>query len=258
MRFLFPKGYTPYYEEEAVQLFLGDCFELISKMQKDSVDMIFADPPYFLSGDGITCSGGKMVSVKKGNWDRKSNLKDKHNFNRKWIRRCKRVLKSNGTIWISGTLHNIYSIGMALEQEGFKILNNITWQKSNPPPNLACRCFTHSTETILWAKKDEKSSKHLFNYSVMKAKNGGKQMKDVWQGALTKPSEKKYGKHPTQKPIYILENVILATTNPEDIILDPFCGSGTTGVVAKRLGRQFIGIDNCEEYVALAKKRLRG
>ncbi len=149
-----------------------------------------------------------------------------------------------------------YSIGMALEQEGFKIINNITWQKTNPPPNLACRCFTHSTETILWAKKNDKKARHLFNYQVMKDMNGGKQMKDVWTGSLTKASEKREGKHPTQKPEYLLERIILASTEAGQVVLDPFCGSGTTGVVALRYGRKFIGIDNCEEYLQITQKRL--
>ena len=168
----------------------------------------------------------------------------------------KRALKPNGSIWISGTFHNIYSIGMALEQEGFKIINNITWQKTNPPPNLACRCFTHSTETILWAQKNDKKSHHYFNYELMKEFNGGKQMKDVWTGSLTKPSEKKCGKHPTQKPEYLLERIILASTEEGAMILDPFCGSGTTGVAALRHGRVFIGIDNVEEYLEISRKRL--
>lgn len=246
----------PYFETESGQLFLGDCFELLKKIQPQSIDMIFADPPYFLSNNGITCKSGKMVSVNKGTWDEGKDLKSKHAFNRKWIRLCKKALKPNGTIWISGTFHNIYSIGMALEQEGFKILNNITWQKTNPPPNLGCRCFTHSTETILWARKDEKKSKHLFNYKDMKEMNNGKQMKDVWIGSLTKPSEKKKGKHPTQKPEYLLAKIILASTNENQIILDPFCGSGTTGVVAAKNCRKFIGIDNEEEYLGICKRRL--
>jgi site-specific DNA-methyltransferase (adenine-specific) len=246
----------PYFEAELEQLFLGDSFELLKKVKKESVDMIFADPPYFLSNGGITCKNGKMVSVNKGTWDEGKNLIDKHAFNRKWIKLCKKILNPNGTIWISGTLHNIYSIGMALEQEGFKILNNITWQKTNPPPNLGCRCFTHSTETILWAKKNEKKSKHLYNYKLMKEMNNDKQMKDVWTGNLTKKSEKIEGKHPTQKPEYLLEKIILSSTNEGDVILDPFCGSGTTGVVARKNSRQFIGIDNIEEYLQIAKKRL--
>ena len=199
-----------------------------------------------------------MVSVNKGQWDKISSFKEKHTFNRKWIHRCHRILKPNGSIWISGTLHNIYSIGMALEQEGFKIINNITWQKTNPPPNLACRCFTHSTETILWAQKDSKKAHHLFNYELMKEENGGKQMKDVWTGSLTKPSEKNFGKHPTQKPLYLLERLIKASSQEGDLILDPFCGSSTTGVAAKRLNRKYIGIDNNDEYINLSIKRLEG
>ena len=261
MENIFIKKVTSYYETDNTQLILGDSFKILGKMKLESVDMIFADPPYFLSNDGITCQGGKMVSVNKGSWDKVDATKttgvaEKHKFNRKWIRLCKKVLKPNGSIWISGTLHNIYSIGMALEQEGYKIINNITWQKTNPPPNLACRCFTHSTETILWARKDEKKSRHFFDYEKMKEMNGGKQMKDVWTGSLTKPSEKKEGKHPTQKPEYLLEKIVLASTKEGQIILDPFCGSGTTGVEALRYGRKFIGIDNCEEYLQITQRRL--
>lgn len=254
------KKQSLFYETEDVQLVLGDTFKVLKKCRSESVDMIFADPPYFLSNDGITCQGGKMVSVNKGDWDKiradSTTIADKHRFNRAWIKQCKRILKKNGTIWISGTLHNIYSIGMALEQEDFKIINNITWQKTNPPPNLACRCFTHSTETILWAKKKEKKSHHFFNYELMKEYNGGKQMKDVWTGSLTKPSEKKCGKHPTQKPEYLLERILLASTKEGAIVMDPFCGSGTTGVAAVRHDRSFIGIDNVEEYLNISRTRL--
>ena len=253
---LFRSSLKPIYTEEHIMLYQADSLELLKKGIPESVDMIFADPPYFLSNDGITCKGGKMVSVNKGKWDQCDSVMDKHNFNRRWIRSCKKMLKENGSIWISGTLHNIYSIGMALEQEGFKIINNITWQKTNPPPNLACRCFTHSTETILWAQKNEKKARHLFNYDDMKEMNGGKQMKDVWTGSLTKPSEKTFGKHPTQKPEYLLERIILASTKPGDRVLDPFCGSGTTGVAAKRLGRRFIGLEREEEYLRISEKRL--
>lgn len=249
-----------YFETEEAELVCGDAFKILTKIKPESVDMIFADPPYFLSNDGITCQSGKMISVNKGSWDRLgaggTSVVDKHKFNRKWIKLCKSVLKPNGTIWISGTLHNIYSIGMALEQEEFKIINNITWQKTNPPPNLACRCFTHSTETILWAKRNEKKSRHFFNYKKMKEANGGKQMKDVWTGSLTKSSEKTEGKHPTQKPEYLLERIMMASTQEGQVVLDPFCGSGTTGVVAIRSGRKFVGIDVIEEYVQISKRRL--
>ena len=246
-----------YYEEDNVKLIYGNAFSLLKKIKKGSIDCIFADPPYFLSNDGISVSGGKQVSVNKGDWDKGLTTAEKHKFNRKWIRMCKRVLSDDGTIWISGSMHNIYSVGYALEQEGFKILNNITWQKLNPPPNLACRCFTHSTETVLWAKKDIKKAKHTFHYDIMREINGGKQMKDVWQGPLTKKSEKVEGKHPTQKPEYLLERIIEASTSEGDVVLDPFNGSGTTGVVAKRLGRQYIGIDNKEEYLEITKKRIQ-
>lgn len=253
------KNLNPYYQDEQSSLYLGNALELLKKMEEESVDVIFADPPYFLSNDGISCSSGAMVSVNKGNWDKMqySGYDDKHSFNRDWIRSCKRVLRKNGTIWISGSYHNIYSIGMALEQEGFKILNNITWQKTNPAPNLACRCFTHSTETVLWAKKNDKGVSHFFNYQLMKEDNGGKQMKDVWTGSVTKPSEKIEGKHPTQKPLYLLERIIRASTKEGELILDPFCGSSTTGVAAKRLGRMFIGIDQEEEYLNLSVRRLK-
>ncbi|PWL69939.1 MAG: site-specific DNA-methyltransferase [Bacillota bacterium] len=244
-----------YYKTSDFELHLGDSFQILQELPSKSIDMIFADPPYFLSGDGITCSGGKMVSVNKGEWDKKKTIDEKHKFNREWIRLCYRVLKDNGTIWISGTMHNIYSIGMALEEEGFKIINNITWKKLNPPPNISCRCFVHSTETILWAQKDLKNVKHKFNYTVMKELNGGKQMKDVWESSLTKPSEKKYGKHPTQKPMAILERIILASTDEGDLILDPFNGSGTTGIVANKLKRKYIGIDTEKEYLDLTIKR---
>ena len=244
-----------YYESENFKLVQGDSLKVLKKLEPKSIDMIFADPPYFLSNDGISCNGGKMVSVNKGEWDKSIGIKEKHKFNRKWIKLCYEVLKDNGTIWISGTMHNIYSIGMALEQEGFKIINNITWKKLNPPPNISCRAFVHSTETIIWAKKDIKKAKHKFNYSLMRELNNGKQMKDVWETSLTKPSEKKCGKHPTQKPIEILEKIILASTDEGDLILDPFNGSGTTGIVANKLNRKYIGIEKEKVFLDLTIRR---
>ena len=246
-----------YYKNDSFSLINDDTFIALNNFETNMFDMIFADPPYFLSNNGITCSGGKMVSVNKGNWDKGLTPKRKHEFNRKWIKECYRILKDNGTIWISGTLHNIYSIGMSLEEEGFKIINNITWQKTNPPPNLACKTFTHSTETILWARKDLKNVKYTFNYDTMKELNNNKQMKDVWTTTLTKPSEKKCGKHPTQKPLEILDKIVLASTNENDLILDPFCGSSTTGLSAVRLKRKYIGIDNSKEYLDLSVRRYK-
>lgn len=247
----------PSFFDSTSAVYLSDTFSALADMRAECVDMIFADPPYFLSNGGISCSAGKAVSVDKGEWDKIGSFDEKHDFNRRWIRLCKRVLKPNGTIWISGTLHNIYSVGAALEQEGFKIINNITWQKTNPPPNLACKCFTHSTETVLWAQKADHNAKHYFNYELMKEINGGRQMKDVWTGALTPAVEKTFGKHPTQKPVYLLERIIQASTHENDIVLDPFCGSSTTGVACKRLGRCYIGIDNNEEFIALSIERLK-
>ena len=244
-----------YFREGSFKLINDDTFNALKNFEEKTFDMIFADPPYFLSNNGITCSGGKMVSVNKGKWDKALSIKEKHEFNKHWIKECYRVLKDNGTIWISGTLHNIYSIGMALEEEGFKIIKNITWQKTNPPPNIACKAFTHSTETILWAKKDLKKSKYTFNYNLMKELNDNKQMKDVWTTSLTKPSEKKQGKHPTQKPLEILNRIILASTKENDLILDPFCGSSTTGIAAVKLNRRYIGIDNEKEYLDLSIRR---
>jgi len=245
-----------FYRDEGISLYLGDSFKLLKKLDTKSVDLIFADPPYFLSSGGVTNSGGVMVSVNKGKWDECLSVEDKHSFNREWIRLCKDVMKDNGTIWISGTLHNIYSIGLSLEQEGFKILNNITWQKSNPPPNLGCRNFTHSTETIIWAKKNLKNANHCFNYKQMKELNNGKQMKDVWTGSLTPKSEKRYGKHPTQKPLYLLENIILSSSKKGDVILDPFIGSGTTALACKNLERKVIGFDMNEDYLNISKDRI--
>lgn len=245
-----------YYQKENAILMHANTLELLKEMKSESIDMIFADPPYFLSNGGMSNSGGKVVLVDKGKWDKVETFEEKHSFNRQWIRLAKKVLKPNGTIWISGSFHNIYSVGMALEQEGFKILNNITWQKKNPAPNLSCRYFTHSTETILWARKSDKNARHYYNYDLMKEMNNGKQMKDVWTGSLTPQSEKWAGKHPTQKPEYLLERIILSSTKEDDYILDPFVGSGTTGVVAKRLGRKFIGIDFEKDYLDIAVKRL--
>lgn len=253
---IYKKRIEKFYSDDHSELILGDTFEMLKNIKTKSIDMIFADPPYFLSGDGITVSSGKMVSVKKAAWDEKRDFKSKHKFNKNWIRKCKRVLKDDGTIWISGTMHNIYSIGTALEEEGFKIINNITWVKTNPPPNISCRAFTHSTETILWAKKDLKKAKHYFDYPLMKSENNNKQMKDVWYTSLTKPSEKKFGKHPTQKPIEILDRIIRSSTKPNDIILDPFCGSSTTGIAALNNGRKYVGIDNHKEYLELSINRI--
>lgn len=258
-----------YFKNEEFTLLHGNSFSLIKKIKSKSIDMIFADPPYFLSSGGISCQNGKQVCVDKGEWDITKTIEDKIKYHRKWISLCKSVLNDDGTIWISSTLHSVYAIGVALEMEGFSIINNIIWQKPNPTPNLACRSFTHSTETIIWARKlltVKRKGHHYFDYPLMKEENGGKQMKDVWffEGEpeiwtipTTPKREKTEGKHPTQKPIKLIERIILASTKESSLVLDPFNGSGTTGIVANRLKRKYIGIDTEEEYLKITKKRLR-
>ncbi len=246
-------------EDHSVRLYQGNCLELMDgfarRHPKGCFDMIFADPPYFLSNGGITCHAGKMVKVDKGAWDISRGAELNHEFNREWLRRCQSVLKPNGTIWVTGTHHVIYSVGFAMQQLGFKILNEITWEKPNPPPNLSCRYFTHSTETVLWAAKNAKS-KHAFNYQQMKMENGGKQMKSVWQFTAPGKAEKGFGRHPTQKPVALLERCLRASTNEGDSVLDPFLGSGTTGVACQRLGRQFTGMELEKQYLEISKKRI--
>lgn len=217
-------------------------------------DMIFADPPYFLSNGGITCHAGKMVKVDKGEWDKSRGPELNHEFNTEWLRRCQRVLRPHGTIWVTGTSHVIFSVGFAMQQLGFKILNDITWEKPNPPPNLSCRYFTHSTETVLWAAKNEKS-KHCFNYPLMRQIAGDKQMKTVWRFSTPKNDEKKFGKHRTQKPVALVERCILASTKEGDLILDPFLGGGTTGVAALQTRRRCVGIELEEANLRIAVKR---
>lgn len=244
-----------YYKDEQFELLFGDCLKELKKVNEKSIDMIFADPPYKLSNDGITCQSGRMVSVNKGEWDRSSGLKEDHKFNKKWLKACDRVLKDDGTIWISGTYHIIHSIAFALLEMGYYIINEVAWVKSNAAPNMGCRCFTASQETLLWAKKNKKA-KHTFNYQLMKEMNGGKQMRSVWSIPTTPKREKLFGKHPTQKPKELLLRCILSSTNKGDTVLDPFCGSGTTGLVAVENNRSFIGIDNVEEYLELTKQRI--
>jgi site-specific DNA-methyltransferase (adenine-specific) len=240
-----------------IRLYQGNCLELLdaiaAKYPEGRFDAIFADPPYFLSNGGITCHAGKMVKVDKGDWDKSRGSELNHEFNKEWLKRCQRVLKPNGTIWVSGTHHVIFSIGYAMQELGYKILNDIAWEKPNPPPNLSCRYFTHSTETILWAAKNEKS-KHIFNYAAMKAVTG-KQMKTVWKMSAPQKEEKKFGRHPTQKPVALIQRCILASTNEQDTVLDPFLGGGTTAVACLRLNRHFIGIELDFAYLSLAKNR---
>jgi site-specific DNA-methyltransferase (adenine-specific) len=217
-------------------------------------DMVFADPPYFLSNNGLSIQSGKIVSVNKGKWDKSQGFEFVNDFNRKWLSLVRDKMKDNATIWISGTMHNIFSIGQLLTELDFKILNVITWEKNNPPPNFSCRFFTHSTEQIIWARKKEKVP-HYFNYELMKQLNGDKQMKDVWKLPAIAPWEKSCGKHPTQKPLSVLTRLILASTKPNAWSLDPFTGSSTTGIAANLANRRFLGIDQEEEFLNISKNR---
>ncbi|WEV51604.1 site-specific DNA-methyltransferase [Lactobacillus sp. ESL0731] len=243
-----------FYSDKLVTLFKEDAFNYLKSLANESIDLIVTDPPYFLSNGGFSNSGGKMVSVNKGKWD-ELDPDSAEQFYLELLKECKRVLKIDGTLWLFGTLHNIYLLGYLLNKNDFKILNNITWQKSNPAPNLSRRMFTHSTETILWARK--KDGKQYFNYDLMRAENNHKQMKDVWTTSTISRSEKRFGKHPTQKPLALLKRILEASSKPDYLILDPFIGSGTTAVAGKLLNRKVIGIDSSEEYLDIAVKRLR-
>ena len=216
--------------------------------------MIFADPPYHLSNGGISIQSGVPVSVNKGKWDKSQGFEEDYKFDKTWLTACREHLKSDGTIWVSGTYHNIFSVARCLSELGFKILNCITWVKTNPPPNLSCRYFTYSAEYILWARKEQKVA-HYYNYELMKKINGGTQMRDVWTLPAIAPWEKSCGKHPTQKPLCVLSRIIQASTKPGAWILDPFTGSSTTGIAANLLGRRFLGIDQEEEFLEMSKAR---
>ena len=267
----------PYYKKSNFTLYHADTLEFLKELPENSVDMIFADPPYNLSNGGFTVHAGRRVSVNKGEWDKSKGLKKDWEFHLAWIQGCKRVLKPCGTIWISGTYHSIYQCGFALQVAGYHILNDIVWYKPNASPNLSCRYFTASHETLIWARKDKKA-KHTFNYKTMvewennyqkeiRCKHcgkkdryevlheKGKQMRSVWAINTPQRIEKTFGKHPTQKPIELLKRIVLASTNKGDLILDPFTGSSTTGLAAYLLGRKFIGIDNEKKYLDLSIKR---
>lgn len=239
-----------------VTLFQGDCLQTLENIDPESIDVIFADPPYFLSNGGTTCKSGRRVKVDKGGWDRSRGIEDNHTFNRTWLELCRRALKPNGSIWVSGTSHVIYSVGFAMQQLGYKLLNEIVWEKPNPPPNLSCRYFTHSTETVLWAARDRKS-KHHFAYATMREQNGGKQMKSVWRMTAPSKGEKVHGKHPTQKPLALLERILLASCPEGGTVLDPFNGSGTTAVAAARASLPYLGIELDPEYLDLTVRRLK-
>lgn len=249
--------FTPYHEslDKFFTLYNGDSVEVCNSMPMKSVDAIFADPPYFLSNGFKTKTvNGDWRLFDKGEWDHEKTAEEVHEFNSKWIAVCRKLLKPNGTIWISGTYHNIFDIAQCLKEQGFKILNMIVWQKSDPPITYSAYRFNFTAEYVIWARKTEKD-KHLFNYNLMKDLNGGKQMPDIWRLPAVGSWEKKQGKHTTQKPLSLLYRIILASTKEGDTVLDPFAGSCTTGIAANLLGRKFIGIDKSEEYLQLGIRR---
>lgn len=255
----------PYFVKGDFVLYRADSIKILNQLPADSVDMIFADPPYNLSNGGFTVHAGKRVSVNKGDWDKSNGFEKDFDFHSQWIEACRRVLKPGGTLWVSGTYHSIYQCGYAIQQAGYHILNDIAWFKPNAAPNLSGRYFTASHETLIWARKDKKA-KHTFNYQLMKTgdwhredpiKKSGKQMRSVWSIGTPKNGEKKFGKHPTQKPLSLLDRIVLASTKPGDVVLDPFAGSSTTGLAAVRQRRKFIGIDIESKYLDLSIKRFK-
>lgn len=254
----------PFFKSDDFVLYHADSLKVLSELPENSVDMIFADPPYLLSNGGFSVHAGKRVSVNKGEWDVSQGTEMDFKFHVNWIDACRRVLKPNGTIWISGTYHSIYQCGYALQLLDYKILNDISWYKPNASPNLSCRYFTASHETLLWARKD-KNGKHTFNYKLMKEgewpedkmKKPGLQMRSVWSLGTPRTDEKKFGKHPTQKPLDLLRRVVLASTKKGDVILDPFTGSSTTGIAAVSHGRKFIGVDLEKKYLEVSVKRFK-
>ena len=245
----------PFYKSKDKNFYLlkGDTMDLLPKINH-KFDMVFADPPYFLSNDGLSVQNGEIVSVNKGKWDKSKDYGYVNDFNRKWLKKVREKMKDDATIWISGTMHNIFSIGQILTELDFKILNIITWQKTNPPPNFSCRYFTFSTEQIIWARKSKKVP-HYYNYELMKQLNDNKQMKDVWKLPAIAKWEKSCKKHPTQKPLSVLTRLIMASTKPNAWILDPFTGSSTTGIASNLANRRFLGIDQETEFLEISKRR---
>ncbi|MDD9902975.1 MAG: site-specific DNA-methyltransferase [Rhodospirillaceae bacterium] len=243
------------------QILLGDCIEILDSLPAESVDVIFADPPYNLqlSGDLHRPNNSRVDGVEE-QWDRFDSFAAYDRFTQAWLTAARRVLKPNGTLWVIGSYHNIYRVGATLQDLSYWILNDIVWVKTNPMPNFRGKRFTNAHETLLWCAKS-KEARYTFNYEAMKALNEDLQMRSDWvmplcTGQERLKNDKGEKAHPTQKPEAMLHRVILAASNPGDVILDPFFGTGTTGAVAKRLGRDFIGIEREAEYAEVAKKRI--
>lgn len=245
---------TPYFfENDNFILYNGDTNSILSEINMQ-VDMIFADPPYFLSNQKKTTQFGKEKIRDKGEWDRVISWEEINAFNKAWISKCRSVLKEDGTIWICGTYHNIYSVEQSLIELGFKILNIVVWQKLDQPPTPYGGRLNFSAEHLIWARKNE-NVKHCFNYDLLKYMNGGAEMPDVWKFARPGFWERTCGKHPTQKPLRLLYRVIQTCTQENFLILDPFAGSCTTGIAANLLNRRFIGIDMNKDYLDYGIRR---
>jgi modification methylase len=240
----------------------GDCLEELAKLPDRSVDLVFADPPYNLQlGGELLRPDNSKVDAVDDDWDRFESFEAYDAFTRAWLKACRRVLKDDGALWVIGSYHNIFRVGAALQDLGFWLLNDIVWRKSNPMPNFKGTRFTNAHETLIWAAKSRGARRYTFNYDAMKMANDELQMRSDWTLALCTGEERLKDRagakaHPTQKPEALLHRVILASSKPGDVILDPFFGTGTTGAAAKRLGRRFIGIEREVEYVELARERL--
>src|SRR5215212_5855054 len=241
--------------EPGAMVYVADCVDLMKVMPAASVDMIFADPPYRLSNGGVTFKSGSLAPVNKGAWDRSMGFQADHRFNVGWVREARRILKPDGTIWVTGTHHIIFSLGFALQSMNFKLINQITWAKPDPPPNVLHTAFTHAHETLLWASKS-KGARHTFNYDLINGPDPASQVSSVWRIPAVPGTEKSHGRHPTQKLLRLLRRAVLASTDEGSLVFDPFSGSGTSGVAAKELGRFFVGAETEREYAQLAGRRI--
>jgi modification methylase len=254
-RFLSESATTP-------TIFVGDCVAELAKLPAESVDLIFADPPYNLQLQGdLKRPDDSRVDAVDDDWDKFASFSAYDEFTRAWLLACRRVMKPNATLWVIGSYHNIFRVGALMQDLGFWILNDVIWRKSNPMPNFRGRRFTNAHETLIWASRDAAARGYTFNYEALKAGNEDVQVRSDWTLSLCTGEERLKGKdkkklHPTQKPEALLARVILSASRPDDLILDPFCGTGTTGAAAKRLGRRFLGIERDSGYAEAAKARI--
>ncbi|MPZ37285.1 MAG: modification methylase [Rhizobiales bacterium] len=245
-----------------IRILVGDCVAAMAGMPAESVDLVFADPPYNLQLQGdLKRPDDSRVDAVDDDWDKFSSFSAYDDFTRAWLLACRRVMKPSATLWVIGSYHNIFRVGAILQDLGFWILNDVVWRKSNPMPNFRGRRFTNAHETLIWATRNEKARGYTFNYEALKAGNEDIQVRSDWTIPLCTGEERikdASGKklHPTQKPEALLARVILSSSRPDDLVLDPFCGTGTSGAVAKRLGRRFIGLERDGSYAAATKQRL--